>query len=218
MITFDMIYEARSILHNLILAKWLSQDVFSVRWWGIVAFIIASYIVVFLLLDKRRFTQILLFGSLMSVSITTYDLFGANFELWGYNVRLLPVIPGVFLYDYTVIPLYYMLIYQYSSNWKTFLALNSTLAAFIGLIFFPALVSFEIITFRNWLPVYQAVAPFVLGLLNRAIVLGTLNAERMRLNYEPSSIGSLLPAPAIKPLNKSDDSNYDAERRNRKLR
>ncbi|MPM36808.1 hypothetical protein SDC9_83411 [bioreactor metagenome] len=199
MITFETIYQARSILHNLIMEKWLSQDVFSAQWWGIVAIIVFSYIFVFSIIDKKRFTQILLFGSLMAVSITTYDLFGANFGLWGYNVRLFPVIPGVFLYDYTVIPLYYMLIYQYSPNWKMFLVWNSVFAGFIGLVFLPALVTFEIMSFRNWLPIYQSIAPFVFGLLNRAIVLGTLKAEKNRLHYAPSAIGSLSPQPAMKP-------------------
>jgi hypothetical protein len=111
--------------------------------------------------------QILLFGALRTVSITTYDLFGANFGLWGYNVRLLPVIPGIFLYDYTVIPLYFMLVYQYSPNWKMFLVWNAVLSGFIGLIFFPSLIAFEIIMFKNWLPIYQSVAPFLFATINR---------------------------------------------------
>lgn len=203
-ITFETIYQTRELLNDLIIAKWFSLDLFSLQWWGIVSFIILSYIAVFSLLDKSRFTQILLFGSLMAVSITTYDLFGANFGFWAYKVRLLPVIPGVFLYDYTVIPLYYMMVYQYSPNWKTFFIWNTVLAGFIGIIFFPILVAADIVFYRNWQPIYQAAAPFLFGLLNRAIVLGTLKAEKKRLSYSPSEIGVFLPQPAMKPLDEKE--------------
>lgn len=119
-------------MHNLIVEKWLNQDLLSVQWWGIVAIIIFSYVLAFSLLDKRRFTQILLFGSLMAVSITTYDLVGANLGLWAYKVRLLPLIPGVFLYDYTVIPLYLCLFIN--------TALTGRCSSF-GMRFYPALLA-----------------------------------------------------------------------------
>ena len=206
-ITFEMIYQARETLHNLILSKWLNQDFLTIKWWGILTFIVISYILVFYLLDKKRFTQILLFGALMTVSITTYDLFGANFGLWGYKVRLFPVIPGVFLYDYTVIPLYYMLVYQYSPNWKMFFVWNAVLAGFIGLVFFPTLVAVDIIRFINWKPIYQAVAPFLFGFINRAVVLGTLRVEKNKLGYAPSEVGDFLSQPVMKPTESTDKDN-----------
>lgn len=210
--TFENIYKARETLNDLIVAKWFAEDVFSPQWWGILGVIVLSYIVVFSLLDKSRFTQLLLFGALMAVTITTYDLFGANFGLWAYKVRLLPVIPGIFLYDYTVIPLYYMLIYQYSPNWKSFLLWDAAFAAFIGLVFFPTLVATEIIFYGNWLPIYQAAAPFLFGILNRAIVLGTLQAEKRRLGYAPSALGVMLPRPAMKPQDEKESGQEEAEK------
>lgn len=212
MVTFEMIAETRDTLHHLILTKWMTEDVFSVKWWGIVAFIVFSYVLVFSLLDKRRLTQILLFGSLMTVAIVTYDLTGANFGLWGYKIRLFPLIPGVFLYDYTLIPLYYMLVYQYSPNWKVFVLWDAVLGGAIGLAFFPALAALDIIRFNNWLPIYQIPAPFLFGLINRAIVLGTLAAEKRRINPAPSIIGNLAPQPAMKPLgNKDNNKDKDKE-------
>lgn len=76
---------------------------------------------------------------------------------------------------------------------------NAVLSGFISLVFFPVLVSVEIIAFFDWMPLYQAVAPFMLGFINRAIVLGTLTAEKRRLNYAPSAVGKLSPQPAMKP-------------------
>ena len=200
MITFEQITGARDILHHLILTKWLTQDLFSTRWWGIVAFIVFSYILVFSLLDKKRSTQILLFGALMTVSIVTYDLAGANFGLWGYKIRLFPLIPGVFLYDYTLIPLYYMLVYQYSPDWKSFFLWNAVLAGTIGFLFFPGLVALDIIQFKNWLPGYQTAAPFAFALLNRAVVLKTLQLEKSKAVAAPSIVRRLSPQPARKPL------------------
>jgi hypothetical protein len=120
MITFEMIRQAKMTLHNLVYIKWIVDDVFSPKWWGFVALIAFSYILCFSLLDKRRFTQILLFGSLITVLTIVFDIFGSNFNLWSYKSRLIPTIPSPVVYDLTIVPLYYMLVYQYSKNWKNF--------------------------------------------------------------------------------------------------
>lgn len=178
MVTSEMIYEAKVTLHNLVVTKWLNQELFSPTWWGVIAFIAFSYILCFSLFDKRRSTQILLFGSLMAVAIYTYDSFGDSFNLWMDETRVLPLIPSPFLFDLTIVPLYYMLVYQYSPNWKRFVLWNAVAAGVCSIIYSPMIVALHIISFHNFKPIYNFPVIFIFGLVARKVVLVTLAAEK----------------------------------------
>jgi hypothetical protein len=110
-VTLEMIHQARSTLHDLVLTKWVTEDFFSPRWWGMLVFIIFSYVLCLILLDKRRLSKIFLFGSLMTVGMTVYETIGVSFVLWYCATPLLPIVPCNFASDLTIIPLYYMLVY-----------------------------------------------------------------------------------------------------------
>lgn len=147
-----------------------------------IAIIVLSYIVVFLLLDKRRYTELLLFGSLMTVMSLVLSILGSNFDLWSYNIRLLPTTPSPFLYDLTIIPLYYMLVYQYSPDWKRFLLWNAVLAGLISFAFYPTLQVFDIVSYSNgWIPAYFFPFIFISSLIARVVLIATLN---LRLKNE----------------------------------
>jgi len=177
-VTSEMIRQAKMTMHEYVLAKWLAEDVFSPKWWGFVALIIVSYIICFSLLDKRRFTQILLFGSLMAVSSVVISIFGSNFNLWSYKSRIVPTIPSPFVYDLTIIPLYYMLVYQYSPNWKSFLMWNGVLAGIIGFGYFPALSALKVVSIENWSYFGFFAVNFSFAVIARAVVLGVMASER----------------------------------------
>lgn len=107
-----MIIQANSTLHDLMVTKWFTQDLFSIRWWGIIGFLLFSYILCFTLMDKTRLSKTILFGALMSVFSVVVDVVGCNSGLWIYNASIYPMIPSIFIYDITALPMYYMLIYQ----------------------------------------------------------------------------------------------------------
>jgi hypothetical protein len=179
MVTKEMISTTKSLLHDYIKKKWLAEEVFSTKWWMMVAFIVFSYILVFLLLNKRRYSELLFFGSLVTVFNLVFSIFGSNFDLWSYNIRIFPITPSPFLYDLTIIPLYYMLVYQYSSDWKRFLLLNAVLAALISFGFFPTLKAFDIVSFsNNWRAPYFFPFVFIFSVIARIVVLGTLKAKK----------------------------------------
>jgi len=53
MVTPEMIHQARTTLHELVMTKWLAEDLFSPRWWGMVVLVMLSYLICFSLFDKR---------------------------------------------------------------------------------------------------------------------------------------------------------------------
>jgi hypothetical protein len=202
MITFEMIRQAKMTLHNLVYIKWIVDDVFSPKWWGFVALIAFSYILCFSLLDKRRFTQILLFGSLITVLTIVFDIFGSNFDLWSYKSRLIPTIPSPVVYDLTIVPLYYMLAYQYSRNWKTFFIWNAVTAGIIGFAYFPFLSAIQVVVLgEHWSYFGFFAVNFIFAIIARTVVVGIMTLESKHLNSYSLDVSlNVVSQPAMKPL------------------
>ena len=172
----ERIKQAKMVLNKLVVEDW-KTDVFSLSWLGVVAFIVLSYYICFKLLDKRRLTQLLLFGSLMTVSMTYIDIFGSQFVLWTYLDRVMPIVPSLLFFDYTIIPLYYMLVYQYSSTWKSFAIWNAVLAGIISFVIFPLLSLLKLFKLENWRYIYFFPIIYILAFICRGVVWGILSIQ-----------------------------------------
>lgn len=172
MITNEMIFQAKANMHRLVLTKWLNQDVFSVRWWSLIALIIVSYIICFSLLDKRRASTLFLFGALICVGEAVAEDVGINFLLWSCQVPVLPIIPCLFVPYLTVIPAFYMLIYQYTKSWKQFSLWNLIAASIIALVLQPIFIYFGIYHVHGyWRTVYNIPIIFFITSLARATTI-----------------------------------------------
>ncbi|MDP4125565.1 MAG: CBO0543 family protein [Bacillota bacterium] len=178
MTNLDMIHQLRLELWNLSYNHWKTETLFSIKWWSMVALITISYIIWWVIVDKRRLSQILLFGSLISVCRITMDIFGNNTALWSYDIRLTPFSPSPFLHDFTVTPLALMVVYQYCHTWKKFLVWNVIVTGIISFVFFPILIKFGFLTFYSWNYFNSFILIFGFALLSRWVLLGVLKIEK----------------------------------------
>jgi hypothetical protein len=179
--THEKIAQAKEVLIKLIYNDWKANDLFSPTWFGTVIFILLSYVLCFKLLDKRRLSQILLFGSLITVMITLFDIIGVEYTRWAHLTRVFPIMPTLFLLDYTIMPLYYMLIYQYCRNWKIYIIWNAIAAGLISFALFPLLTFLKMFELNNWRYAYFFPCIFTFGLVSRAIVVGVIALENKRI-------------------------------------
>lgn len=120
MIPNEEILQKSEKLNNLILTKWLNQELFSFQWFLTVIIVLVCYVLFFYLVDKQRIIEILLFGSLVTVAFVVYDSIGIFFGYWTNLISVFPVYPNVLGSDFTIAPLISMLIYQYTSSWRRF--------------------------------------------------------------------------------------------------
>jgi hypothetical protein len=176
----EQIKQAKRVLNKLVVEDWKSE-LFSPAWLGIIAFILLSYYICFRLLDKRRLTQLLLYGSLMTVSMTVIDIFGTQFGFWTFLTRVMPIVPSVLFFDYTIIPLYYMLVYQYSSTWRSFAAWNAVLAGIISFIFFPLLTALKLFKLYNWRYIYFFPLIYILAFICIGVVWGIVSVQNKKM-------------------------------------
>ncbi len=146
----DSLYALRTEYWNEMYRRWVSEEFASFPWFFNIAFLIASYIVWIKLVDKRRLKDILLFGSFIAVAAGYIDLVGVTTGLWEYDVHLLPFSPSLFPFDYTVVPIVYMLLFQYTSSWRNYL-IGSVLASFIiAFVINPVYVYLRILRYHRF--------------------------------------------------------------------
>lgn len=173
-----MVSQLKVSLWNLAYTHWKTNVLFSGRWWSLIALIVIAYVVWWLLVDKHRLSQILLFGSFIAVGRIVMDIIGSNMVLWSYDIRELPFYPSPFLHDFTITPLALMLAYQYSRSWKRFLIWSSVATGLITFVFFPLLIAFGFLTYINWNHIYSFVLIIAIASLSRGVLLGVLHLEQ----------------------------------------
>lgn len=206
MVTLEMIYQARAALHELILTKWLEEDVFSPRWWSMVILVALSYWVCFKLFDKRRMSKLFLFGSLLTVGASVYETVGINFLLWVCATPIFPIIPCLFVPYLTILPVYYMLIFQYTTTWKQFSLWNLIAVSIFSLVLIPSFVYFKIVRLDNWHAVYHMPMLFAIASLARAVTLLLVDIEQRQEKLEGNfSSTGMVYQPVMKPLDTPGD-------------
>ena len=157
-------------LKNLILQRWLSQDVFSLQWWFLFATLVFGYIVWIKLLDKRRIMEIVLFGSFIAVTNVTIDIVAVLYGLWAYNFSLFPITPSLFPFDFSIIPVMFMLAYQYFTPWKKFFWGTALVVALFSFIFLPILKYLDIVTLQKWNLIYSFILRYSEIIIARAAI------------------------------------------------
>lgn len=117
-------------------------------------------------LDKKRLTQILIFGFWIAGITTAVDVIGVMLGYWGYGHILLPSIPSITLsLDLCLVPVVYMLGYQFFPRWKEFLIASLVLTSVVSFIGEPFLVLSNIylmykVTYVYDFPTYLSTALF----------------------------------------------------------
>ncbi len=155
------LYDLQIELWKLSYQRWSTQELFSLPWFFNIAFLLILYVIWIKLLDKRRIREILLFGSLIAVSATFIDIAAVTTGLWEYKVRLLPISPAPFPFDYTVVPILYMFVLQYTSSWFNYLIGSLVASALFSFVISPVYVLFGIKEYHNFNYFYLFILVFV---------------------------------------------------------
>lgn len=206
-----MIMQTKSMLHNIAVTKWFTQDLLSLKWWGAIGFVTFSYILCFSLMDKTRLTKTILFGSLISVFAVVVDIVGSNFNYWTHTIYIFPMIPSIFLYDITALPMYYMLIYQRAYSWKSYAVWNIGASAIMGFVFSPLLVILGIIRFDNFSYLDNFLLISFIGFLAKAATSLIFSFEDQYQSTQRTSKSLARLHPVMKPLDEPKVNQGDTE-------
>ncbi len=191
------------------------QSFLTLKWWFIVAAIVAAYAIWWKLADKRRIIELLLYGSFIAVTRVIFDDWGISSGRWTYIIDLVPIGQSLFLNDLTIVPLSLMLVYQYSSDWRTFVILAVIVQGVTSFLLWPLLIAIGILKLHAW-QLYQSYIFIVLAaIIMRAVLIVGLNVQRKSRTVGGETGANLLvPEPAMKPLEKGGGNRGDDSPRN----
>lgn len=149
-VSTSAIIEALKQYRDLSLQHWLHYEVFSFFWWLGLAVTIASLLVAWVYIDRKRILEICIFGFFMNIFASFLDVTASEMAVWYYSVRLFPHTPWMFPVDFCIVPVIFMFIYQRYGQWGPFLAVSAVAAAVLSFIIEPLTVYFDIYLMIHW--------------------------------------------------------------------
>lgn len=162
---------------SAILALDWQNNVFSVQWWFLGIVTVGSWIIWWKYVDKERLPEIILYGFIIFTLSSTMNEFGVERTLWWYPVKFIPVFTRMVIVSMVVIPVSFMLTYQYLKGWKSYTLGVIILSAIIAFVLQPFLKWFSIYLPLSWPYTYAFLSSIVIGLFSRWLLLKIMGGE-----------------------------------------
>lgn len=140
--------KAREYLWDIQWKNWLQEDIHEWTWWLNLALVILPIIVWWKLVDRKRISEIIIFGLHISIISVFLDVAGSSMVLWYYPDKLIPMLPVLVPFDLIIIPIAFMLLFQYKKSWVSF---------FIGAMVISAIFTFVAEPILIFLKIYQPI-------------------------------------------------------------
>jgi len=150
--------------------RWLHDGIFSWTWWFMLGMLVIPWCILILLIDRKRSHTIWFFGLMVLIITSFTDDLGAETGIWIYPNKLLPYSLISFPFDFSIIPVAQMLIFQYFPTWKSFslaLVVQALIFAFVGE---PFSVWAGAIAYFGWNYFYSFLFYICTGTLTRLFV------------------------------------------------
>ncbi|WP_078548581.1 CBO0543 family protein [Litchfieldia alkalitelluris] len=172
--SFEDIRNMHHQVYEMKLDYWLTENLFTFQWWLLLFVLIIPWFIWWRLVDKKRLTPILLFGTLLMILVLMLDDIGVEIHLWSYPYQLVNILPRLLPIDQGIIIVAHMLLYQYFPRWKKFIIANIVMALIFTFIFEPFTVWLGIYKLENWryvysFPIYILKAAFIKWLVDTLI-------------------------------------------------
>lgn len=153
---------------------WLADSLWSWQWWLLVALLVLPWIVWWRLVDRKRLSEICLFGMFVLATASWMDEIGTDLILWYYPYKIIPWYPQLVPINYSVLPIVYMLIYQYAPKWSSYILAMVVMSALFSWGAEPMLAFMGIYQVVKWkfsysFPVYLLIAISHRWLLERIL-------------------------------------------------
>lgn len=174
----ETLYDLRMELWGKLYHKWISQEFLSFQWFVAFTVLVISYLILVKLVDKKRLKDLLLFGSLIAVAAALVDIIGVTMGLWEYTIHFLPVSPSVFPFDFTIVPVLYVFVLQYSTSWKNYIVYSLLADGFNSFIVNPLYIYLGILKYHRFNAFYMFLSIFIITTLLKLIYDWIDNVQR----------------------------------------
>ncbi|HEX3031085.1 MAG TPA: CBO0543 family protein [Bacillota bacterium] len=164
--------QSRLALKEINQKVWSETNLFSPIWWLMVVVFIVMWGLWWKLVDKARLLEIMTYGLMVAIFMMFIDSIATQSLIWGFPNRLTPFSPPLIFLDLCVLPVTYMLVYQYCNNWRSFTVAMIITAAILSFVVEPLAIRLDIFEMYHWSVWLSFPLYLVIGFTFRGIVNG----------------------------------------------
>jgi len=117
----NKIIELRKQIFTIQYNQWMTNTLFSLKWWIVLIIAIIFWVVWWKLVDKKRFKEIALVGLVTGIITFFLNTGGVEMTLWAYPTQIFGLVRTYSLFELTILTTSYMLLYQYFNRWYTYI-------------------------------------------------------------------------------------------------
>ncbi|HYF82410.1 MAG TPA: CBO0543 family protein [Clostridia bacterium] len=151
----QVIVNLQKLLHQVRFSDWINNDIFTFGWWVLLLSLIIPWFIWYRLVDKGRLKEMLLYLAMTSSIAILLDEIGSTLTMWVYPVKVIPILPRLIPANYSMVPIIFVLIYQYFPKWKSFIIANIILTFVFSFILEPILVWMNLYDLITWKYIYS---------------------------------------------------------------
>ncbi|MUV37841.1 hypothetical protein JNUCC1_01647 [Lentibacillus sp. JNUCC-1] len=167
--TWQEVLELTQQFRDAKIEYWLNENLFTFSWWVLFVTTIAAFAGWIMILDKKRIFEIITYGCLVTTLAFTADSIGVALVLWSYPNTLTPI-PVTAEIHKVLMPVIYMVIYQYFKTWKTFLRASAINALVFAFMLEPLLIWLQIYEPYHWKHIYSVVPYFIIAVVFKYMI------------------------------------------------
>ncbi|MCZ8519843.1 MULTISPECIES: CBO0543 family protein [Paenibacillus] len=151
-------------------SHWVEQEVLTLQWWFLLLLFLISWAVWWRLVDKGRLFEIGFLGLFIACAASLMDATGTELGFWTYHYKLFPLYNRLLTADLTLIPICFMLIYQWFPGWKPYVCALAVLAlgaSFVAEWVFAFLDIYEPVIWKSYysFPIYLLLGVAAKGMM-----------------------------------------------------
>ncbi len=162
---YEQVAKVKTELWITSLNHWYYDDLHKWTWWLSLALTIIPLLVWWKIVDRKKLLTIVVVGLLANIFSAFLDVMGSEAVLWGYPDRLLPNLPRLLPIDFTVIPVTFMLLYQFLPDWKRYFPALIMMSFLFSFAAEPLMVCLKLYELYSWKYIYSFPIYIAMGII-----------------------------------------------------
>lgn len=161
---FEQTVKALDRSSQLLLAYWQQySNMTTWQFWFLLALLIIPLIALYLFIDRKKSLLIGFFGFNINIWFHYADLYTSTHGQTSFPYKIIPFLPVSVTLDVSFVPVAFMLVYQWTLNYKKNFYLYATALSFgFAFLFKPALVTFGLFRISKGMNYFYIFLLFVL--------------------------------------------------------
>ncbi|GAB4074132.1 hypothetical protein GCM10028778_16350 [Barrientosiimonas marina] len=177
-VSIQKLYDVKQQMFEANYERWVNDVLFTFNWWLL---IILTLVVIFIwlkALDTSRLLEILFVGLCIGILATILDVTGDSLSFWTYGYKVVQIITPLNPVDLAVLPVAYMLIYQWFTKWKPYIWATIALAAIGTFVAEPVFELLGIYHLNTWKFIYSFPIYIAMGIGIKALTHKMMAIQR----------------------------------------